>query len=231
MEIFEIKDGCLIKCNLPSEIAHVVSRRIKKIGPDAFSYCHQLERLYIPWYVEEVSETNFVDRTGVFKEMLQSPNFTIFGEKGTVAERVAMKAGVNFKECTEIIKGDRYCYYFGKTDSVIIPVGIKCIGAICFTNARHVKNVVIPNGVEYIYSNAFRKTLIENIVLPESVKALDGNVFNGCKNLKEVIFENGETKIDNDCFTLCHENLVIKAPAGGFVEEYAKQYNLKFEAL
>ena len=51
------------------------------------------------------------------------------------------------------------------------------------------------------------------------------------QNLTEVVFENGETKIDNDCFVNCHENIVIKAPAGGYVEEYAKQYNLKFEAL
>ena len=32
-------------------------------------------------------------------------------------------------------------------------------------------------------------------------------------------------------FAKKHENLVIKAPAGGYVEEYAKKYNIKFEAI
>jgi hypothetical protein len=231
MESFEIIDDCLVKCNITNEISHIVSHRIKKIGEFAFSYCHQLERLYLSWYVEEVPETNFVDRSGVFKKMLQAPGFTIFGEKGTEAERVAIQAGVNFVECTEIIKDNRYCYYLGKADSVVIPNGIKYIEHLAFINARHVKNVVIPNGVEYICSSAFKKSLIEKIVIPASVKAFDGSVFKNCKCLYDVIFENGNTRLDNDCFVGCNENLVIKAPAGGFVEEYAKQYNLNFEAI
>lgn len=232
MENFEIIDGCLVSCNITNEVSHIVSKRIKKIGANAFSYCHQLERLYIPWYVEEVKETNFVDQTkGVFRVPLQAPGFTIYGEKGTEAERVAKQAGVNFEECKEIIRDNRYCYYLGKADSVVIPDGIKCIEHLAFINARHVKNVVIPNGVEYICSSAFKKTLIEKIVIPASVKAFDGSVFKNCKRLYEVIFENGNTRLDNDCFMGCDENLVIKAPAGGFVEEYAKKYNIKFEAI
>jgi hypothetical protein len=46
-----------------------------------------------------------------------------------------------------------------------------------------------------------------------------------------VFFENGETKLDNCCFYGCNELLIIKAPSGGYVEEYAKKYNLKFEGI
>ena len=231
MEVFEIKDNCLVSCNITNEIAHIVSKQIKKIGPNAFSNCNQLERLYIPWYVEEVPETNFVDRSMVFRKMLQGPTFTIFGEKGTEAERVANQACVNFQECTEIIRGDKYCYYLGKADSVVIPKGIKKIWYNAFCNTPHVKNVVLPDGVEYLYGHSFSATAIEKIVIPASVKAFDGSVFKNCKKLTEVVFENGNTKLDNDCFVGCSNGLVIKAPAGGFVEEYAKQYNLRFEVI
>ena len=115
MEVFTIKEDCLVSCNVDNEVAHIVSKRIKKIGANAFTYCKNLERLYIPWYVEEVPETNFVDCSDVFKVMCQK-NLTIYGEKGTEAERVAIQAGVKFEECKEIIRGDKYCYYLGKGD-------------------------------------------------------------------------------------------------------------------
>ena len=230
MEVFTIKEDCLVSCNVDNEVAHIVSKRIKKIGANAFTYCKNLERLYIPWYVEEVPETNFVDRSDVFKVMCQK-NLTIYGEKGTEAERVAIQAGVKFEECKEIIRGDKYCYYLGKADSVVIPNSIKHIGFNAFQNAPHVKNVVIPNGVEYLCGNSFACTSIERIIIPASVKVFEGSVFKNCKYLTEVIFENGNTRLDNDCFVGCNENLVIKAPAGGYVEEYAKQYNIKFEAI
>ncbi len=231
MENFEIIDDCLVNCNITNEVSHIVSKRIRKIGATAFSYCHQLERLYLPWYVEEVPETNFVDRSEVFRKMLQKPGFTIFGEKGTEAERVAMQAGVKFEECKEIIRGDKYCYYLGKAESVVIPNGIKVIGYNAFQNTPHVKEVVLPNGVESLCGNSFSCTSIERIIIPASVKAFDGSVFKNCKNLTEVIFENGETDLDNCCFEGCSDSLVIKAPAGGYVEEYAKKYNIKFEGI
>ena len=231
MEVFTIKDDCLVRCNIDYEIAHIVSKRIRRIGETAFSYCKNLERLYLPWYVEEVPETNFVDRSGVFRKMLQEPGFTIFGEKGTEAERVARQAGVNFEECKEVIRNDIYLHYLGKADSVVIPNGIKKIGYNAFQNTPHVKEVVLPNGVEYLYGHSFACTAIGKIAIPATVKAFDGSVFKNCKNLIEVIFENGNTRLDNDCFVGCHQNLNIKAPAGGYVEEYAKQYNIKFEAL
>ena len=231
MENFEIKDGCLISCNITNEVAHIVSKRIKRIGEYAFSFCHELERLYLPWYVEEVPETNFVDRSGVFRKMLQAPGFTIFGEKGTEAEKVALQAGVNFEECTEIVKGDRYFQYLGKEDVVKIPDNIEYIGMGAFCNAPQVKKIDLPQGLKVIDKQAFAGTKISTMVIPASVKNFDSYVFKGCKNLKEVVFENGEVKLDNCCFEDCCKKLIIKAAAGSFVEEYAKKYNIKFETL
>lgn len=230
MEIFEIENDCLVKCNITNEIAHVVSKNIKKVGPKAFSSCHQLERLYLPWYVEEVPESNFIDIQGPFAEPLQAPGFTIFGEKGTEAERVALQAKVNFLECKEIIKGNKYCCYLGKEDKVDIPNNIDYIGMAAFSNTPYVKEIVLPKSLKIIDKHAFACTKIAKIVIPASVNALDSYIFENCKNLTEVVFENGETKLDNCCFKGCPDMLVIKAPAGGYVEDYAKKYNIKFEA-
>ena len=80
-------------------------------------------------------------------------------------------------------------------------------------------------------SRAFLNCNIKKIIVKDNVKTLGSYVFKNCKNLTEVIFENGETSLDNCCFEGCSDSLVIKAPAGGYVEEYAKKYNLKFEGI
>ena len=82
----------------------------------------------------------------------------------------------------------------------------------------------------YVCSEAFVGCAVEKIIVRNNVKTMGSKVFKNCMNLIEAIFENGETKLDNDCFVGCTDNLVIKAPAGGYVEEYAKKYNIKFEA-
>lgn len=83
----------------------------------------------------------------------------------------------------------------------------------------------------YVCCEAFIDCTVEKILVKKEVQSMGSKVFKNCKNLTEVVFENGETVIDNDCFVGCQENLVIKAPAGGYVEDYAKKYNIKFEAI
>ena len=80
-------------------------------------------------------------------------------------------------------------------------------------------------------NNAFMDCQVKKVILTLNVKTGGHFVFKNCKNLREVIFENGETGLDNLCFEGCPDDLIIKAPAGGYVEEYAKQYNLKFETI
>ena len=232
METFKIVNDCLVEFNLLDATSHIVSRNIKKIGAYAYSKCEDLQRLYLPWYIEEVPETNFVDRTkGVFKVMLQHNRLTIYGEKGTAAERVANKAGIPFVECNEIIKDNKYLCYLGREEKVAIPKDIEHIGMGAFCNAPQVKVIVLPQSLKYIDKCAFICTAIEKMVIPKGVISLDSGIFKHCKCLTEVVFENGETKLDNDCFVGCQANLVIKAPAGGYVEEYAKKYNLTFKAI
>lgn len=233
----EIKNGVLVKYIdngvLPFPIyGDIVSCEVNEIGEYAFKDCKEIQELYIPWYVKKIPETNFVDRSGVFKKMLQSPNFTIYGEKDTEAERVAKQAGVKFIE-TDIWKNDNKLYaYFGRSEKFVMPEGIGVVYGEIFSCAPHVVEVVLPSTLVVIFSRAFYNCKkIQKIIIPKNVNSLGSEVFKNCKSLTEAIFENGETKLDNCCFKGCPEMLVIKAPAGGFVEEYAKKYNIKFEAI
>jgi hypothetical protein len=202
-----------------------------KIGENEFSHCTDLECLYIPYYVEEIPDSNFFDRSGVFKRSLQKPWLKICGEKGTPAEAYANKAGILFEETTMWIQSNKLKAYFGRSDKVVIPDEIERIRYRAFEYAPHVVDVVIPNNVNGIDSEAFACSSIKKIVLPKSVTGMGSRVFMNCKELMSVTFENANTVLDNDCFKGCHKDLTIKAPAGGTVQEYTTKYQIRFQAI
>ena len=90
---------------------------------------------------------------------------------------------------------------------------------------------VIPDFVETVCDEAFASSSIKAIVLPKNVTSIGSRVFMNCKELVSATFENANTVLDNNCFMGCHEALVLKAPSGGTVEEYARKYNVKFKAI
>ena len=202
-----------------------------KIGENEFSHCSDLERLYIPYYVEEIPDSNFFDRSEVFKRSLQKPGFKICGEKGTPAEVYANTAGIIFEETTMWIQNNTLKAYFGQSDKVVIPDEIERIRYRAFEYAPHVVDVVLPNTVSGIDSEAFACSSIKEIVLPKSVTGMGSRVFMNCMELQSATFENANTVLDNDCFTGVHNDLVIKAPSGGTVEEYARKHNIEFETI
>ena len=83
----------------------------------------------------------------------------------------------------------------------------------------------------YVSSKAFIECKLEKIIVSNNVKGMGSEVFMNCRNLKEITFNNAETRLDNNCFLGCSDALVIKAPVGGYIEEYAKQYNIIFESI
>ena len=203
-----------------------------KIGEFEFSHCTDLECLYIPYYVEEIPDSNFFDRSEVFKRSLQKPGFKICGEKGTPAEAYANKAGILFEETTMWIQNNTLKAYFGKSDRVVIPNEIKSIGYRAFQYAPHVVDVLISNTVSGIDSEAFAECAIKDIIIPESITGIGSREFMNCKALMSVTFKNANTVLDNDCFKGCHTDFVIKAPAGGgTVQEYATKYQIQFKTI
>ena len=202
-----------------------------KIGNNDFSHCAALAHLYIPYYVEEIPDSNFFDRSKVFKRSLQAPGFTIHGEKGTVAEAYANKAGILFKESTMWVRENHLMAYFGKEGEVFIPSEIEKIRYRAFRYAPHVFFVDISNNITGIDSEAFANCAIKEIVIPKNVTRIGSRVFMNCKELVSATFENANTGLDNECFKGCHNDFVIKSHSGGTVEEYARKYNIKFEAI
>lgn len=204
------------------------------VGKGEFTDCHDLEKLYVPAYVTQIDESNFVERKpgkALWKVERYQPYLVIYGEEGTEAEECARRAGVRFIKADRLVKGNCLCAYFGSKEKVEISEGVDTIGYETFKYAPQVVSVEIPNTVKYIESEAFMGCELKEVRIPFGVQGIGSGVFKNCKNLQCVVFENGDTKLDNDCFSGCSDTLVVKAPAGGYVEKYAQQYQVKFESF
>ena len=106
---------------------------------------------------------------------------------------------------------------------------------------------VIPSTVETIHYEAFEDNLyIEDIEIPANVTHIGSRAFYNCKGLKQIRWSGAKTSghevfvgctnlkavhVDSiDDFENCR-NLTLKGYAGSYVEKYAKENEMPFEAI
>ena len=114
--------------------------------------------------------------------------------------------------------------------------------------------LVVPEGVVEIADHFLAENeTIEKLILPDGLKKIGEKAFYGCKNLKEIEFPATLTEIGDEAFSACDQlekakfeadpeilgqnvflnaaqQFVLVGPAGGLLEQYAKENNLLFEA-
>lgn len=127
---------------------------VTKIGESAFCGCCCLSEVIIPETVEEMGEEAFYDCV------------CLSDDDGFVIVR------------------DVLYEYFGESEEVIVPDGVKTIGCYCFSNDN-----------------------IEAITLPDSVSKIEESAFYLCKNLRTVDVPNPECKIDSSIFDGCSASI------------------------
>ena len=76
-----------------------------------------------------------------------------------------------------------------KNKEVVIPEGIKVIGAHAFRETGITK-VIIPSSVERIEQSAFENTNESEINLPKGIRAIGDSAFSHCECLLKVTFQN-----------------------------------------
>ena len=133
---------------------------------------------------------------------------------------------------------------------VTIPDSVTAISPIAFANCKNLASVIIPDGVEltsqaflgcdaladeqgFIIVNGVLYGYIgndANVVIPDTVTVISTGAFNSNSNLMRVTIPDSVIDIDDDAVFRC-ENLTFRASAGSAAEEYAKDFDIPFEAL
>ena len=83
--------------------------------------------------------------------------------------------------------------------SVDFGTGWKEIGTNAFFGCSALKDIVLPEGVEYIRNGAFNGAAIEAIHLPNTLKVIEANAF-VCENLKTITIPASVVKIEAFAF-------------------------------
>lgn len=77
---------------------------------------------------------------------------------------------------------------FINLETVVLPESLKVIDEAAFYNCEKLSKINLPEGLEYIYYEAFYGTNLKNVRIPESVIKIENDVFDYCDNLKKVTF-------------------------------------------
>lgn len=90
--------------------------------------------------------------------------------------------------------------YMGSEETVTLPTDING-NSYTIYQMRGVKNVIIPEGVTSIGSDAFSGcSSLESIEIPSGVTSIDSLAFNGCSSLTSIEIPSGVTSIGSSAF-------------------------------
>lgn len=113
-----------------------------------------------------------------------------------------------------ILSPDKKTLQKGKDVEIIhIPLGVERIQDNAFDSLKHIKEVIIPEGVKEIGVFAFNFSSIEKIVIPSTVNKIGEYAFSMCDNLKEVEIMEGVKNLGVGMFENCDNLKKVKLPS------------------
>ena len=178
---------------IPEEID---GQKVVAIDSEAFIHSPMLKEVTVPSSVTYIGEHALGYTYSAIKESYEkTEGFTINFEKNSEAHRYAAVNGFTDEEYLvtgEYYYGDEECVtinkYYGGKENVVIPKeigGKKVIGieSDAFLDNKNIKSVIIPDGVQFIYSQAFFGcTSLDEVTIPESVINIGEKAFGYYEN-------------------------------------------------
>ena len=208
-QLSSIGDYAFSNCSILTSINTPDS--VTSIGKDAFFGCSSLTIITIPNNVTSIGDYAFSSCRGLYVIENHSDLSLTIGatDNGNLAQNAKIIINKdNSKSYKEdgsqyILTDDNFLFkltgnnyyliaYVGGNETVTVPSDING-NAYTVNSMRGVINVVVPNGVTSIGSNAFGScSSLMSIAIPDSVTSIGFQAFYGCSSLTSITF-NGTT--------------------------------------
>lgn len=193
--ISEIGDDWFCYLSEVREVA--LPTTLRRIGKSAFLGCGQLKEMVLPEGVEELAESAFQDCTNIRRFVLPAFLCRI--------GYLALHVGEGRLLSIEVAKGNKYFaskygVLYNRDMTVIlqypcakrrweytIPATVVRIAEDCFSHARHLEKVSMPDGIMEIGGSAFafcRK--LKSMYVPDGVSVIPSYAFFCCESLTEL---------------------------------------------
>ena len=202
----------------------VIPDGVKTIGANAFSDCAKLETVALPESVTEIGSECFngdvslkelnipthIKKIGVlFIAQTQISEVTIpktieamertyysnspFDESNV--KKISFEAGIENNIPENAASGA------GKLTEVVIPDGVKIIGANAFSDCAKLENIAIPESVTEIGQSCFEgDSMISEIKLSNGIKTIKSYAFANCEKLGEIVIPSSVESISDGAF-------------------------------
>ena len=158
---------------------------VKSIGSFAFNY-NTMVSVFIPDSVTSISSEAFNFTYGLTSIIVDEEN-PVYHSAGNCLIKTETKA---------LIAGCSNC---------IIPDdgSVTSIGRYAFAGNKGLTNIIIPDSITSISSNAFAASGLKSIELPSGLKSISQELFYNCKELTSVIIPDGVESIGRYAFMYC----------------------------
>ena len=167
------------------------------IENEAFYDCNNLNSVTIPNSVTEIKSSAFH-----YCRNLKSVS---------ISDSVTFISDTVFDDCTsltELTVSESNKKYKSYENCIYTKDGKTFVKA-----AQGLTSVTFLEGVESIYSGAFRKCLnLTNVTIPDSVHSIDSFVFPGCTNLTSISIPDGVASIRDSTFSNCSNLKSVTIP-------------------
>ena len=201
------------------ELAGSVSSKIDILLTDMMGVWSEKVKKAKDLGIEIITEKEFIKRIGSYFVIEDDRLKRYIG----CETQVSIPSGISALE-------DRAFENCEDLTDVIVPEGVTTLGCEVFRDCCNLTNIILPEGLVSISGNAFERcSSLQNIRIPASVKIIGGGAFVGCRSLTDITILNPTTRIGCSAFCDCNR-LTIHAPAGGYVERYAKENHIPFVA-
>ncbi len=212
--VTNIGDEAFYNCKKLTSVT--IAEGVTNIDSGAFSGCISLESITIPSTITSVDDRTFYGCTSLISATLSegvtSIDWNAFSgctslESITIPSSVTSVDAGAFEDCSNlenvyITDIAAWCTidYFGPESQPLC-----CTDSVnLFLNNKLVKELVIPDGVEFISDYAFYGyDYLTSITIPSSVTSIGDSAFAGCTSLASVTIAKGVTSIGSSAFLGC----------------------------
>jgi len=191
-----------------SETSVTFGKNIRTIGNYAFSHVPITGDMVIPDSVETIGNEAF-NCNGNLETVKFGKNLKSIGNSTFWECRNLLKA--TFNEGLESI-GESCFYACNLRGTLTLKSGLKSIGVGAFLGQAGITNIVLPDGLETIESQAFQNTSTRKIIIPDSVKTLGTCAFMGNGQATVLRLPNRLETIPAECFRYCEKLTCIVIP-------------------
>ena len=172
----------------------IIPGSVKEIGEEAFSGCVGLESAELSEGLETIGYYAFY-LTGITEIILPSTLKTCAaGFSGCGALEM-----VTFANSTKAVPDD--CLQDNRAlVEVVMPDTVKSIGSNAFKNCENLKGVSLPKKLTAIGKGAFSGSGLTEIAFPSTLEKCEGG-FTDCRTLKKAVFANGTKTVPYRCMS------------------------------